>query len=312
MTLIELLVTATISLFIFAGLSGVVGTTLNSRASLETRTELMRQASFALERIVRNVANSRQLVLPQADKFSTNWPENIREQTVPPSPPIGSSALATAVLTILLPATVDLDFNGIPDADNDADGRIDEDLGQDMNGDGVAGVRGIDDGGDGYYDDVNWWDDDEFTGAGDEDPVDGLDNDGDGLVDEDSASDMNGDGEPGIAGVDDDGDGTVDEGDNADDDEDGTADEDWLDTVTYFLSGSTLMERMPVPWDESGSGGVTGWDFVESPIAENVTLLRFERAAQADSILAIITIELTGADGELVSLQQRVRVGGAL
>ena len=311
-TLIELLVTATISVFVVAGLSGVIRATLESKSTLEARLDLTRQAAFAMERIARMVAHSPMLLLPMPDKPASNWPEDIREETIPPSPPIGSSDKATAVLSVLLPHDVDLDFDGFPDADNDRDGSIDEDLYRDMNRDGVAGVKGIDDDGDGYYDNVNWWDDDEEGGGGDEDSIDGIDDDGDGLVDEDSPGDMNGDGAPGMVGVDDDGDGQIDEGDPLDDDEDGNEDEDWFDTVTYFLQGDLLMERMPVPWDTTGNSTVTGWDFVESPIAEGLTRLRFQRIVQNGTPLVDVTIELTGDDGQMVSLNRRVRVGGAL
>ena len=313
-TLVELMVAATISVLIVAGLSGVIEVTVESKTALERENEVTREASFAMERIVRMVGDSRLLLLPSADKPSSNWPENIREETVPASPPIGSSAKSTAVLTVLMPANIDLDFNGVPDADNDGDGAIDEDLYRDMNRDGVAGVKDIDDGGDGYVDDTSWWDDDETNSIGEEDPLDGIDNDSDGLIDEDSSGDMNGDGSPGLAGVDDDGDGQVDEGDVLDDDEDGAVDEDWFDTVTYYLQGDTLVERMPVPWDVTGNGTVTGWDFVESPLAEGVTRLRFERVAASPPgwTLVDITLELTRDNVRTLSLNRRLRVGGAL
>lgn len=313
-TLVELMMTTAISLLIVTGLSSIINVTVESKAVVEQQNDLNRQASFAMERIVRTLARSPNLVLPYPDKPATNWPENIREETIPASPPIGDSVLATAVLTVLLPRDVDLDFNGIPDADNDADGRFDEDAYGDMNMDGAAGVRGIDDGGDGYVDGVFFGDDDEASGIFDEDPIDGIDNDGDGVIDEDSFMDMNGDGEPGIAGVDDDGDGSIDEGSSWDDDEDGQSDEDWFDTVTFYLQGSTLIERMPVPWDESGNGSVTGYDFVESPIADGLTRLRFERVADSppDWLLVDITIELTRDNEQTISLNRRVRVGGAL
>lgn len=57
----------------------------------------------------------------------------------------------------------------------------------------------------------------------------GVDNDNDGLVDEDDSSDLGNDGQPGLAGFDDDGDGIIDEGGASmkeDDDEDGFKDED--------------------------------------------------------------------------------------
>ena len=147
-----------------------------------------------------------------------------------------------------------------------------------------------------------------------EDPINGIDDDGDGDIDEDPPGDMNNDNAPGIAGVDDDGDGQTDEGgDDRDDDEDGQADEDWLDPVVFSLQGSSLVERTPVPWDESSGGGVTGRDYIESTIADNVTLLRFERVPQGGgrAVLIDITLELTGSDGYVASLNTRVRVGGA-
>ena len=313
-TLIELLVSVVVMGLLFAGLNSVVTGLLGSSEYVSERAALTREAEFAMDRMVRMVARSSLLVLPQADKAATAWPENLREETVPPSAPVGGSAKATAVLSVLLPVDNDLDFNGVPDADNDGDGAIDEDLFTDMNWDGFAGVRGIDDGGDGFADDVNWWDDDETFGVGGEDPINGLDDDGDGLIDEDSSGDMNGDGSPGLAGVDDDGDGFIDEGDAQDDDEDGMVDEDWFDTVTYFLQGDLLIERMPVPWDVTGNGSVTGWDYVESPIAERVTRLRFERVptTAGQSQLVDITLQLTTPAAGTVSLNTRVRVGGAL
>lgn len=56
-----------------------------------------------------------------------------------------------------------------------------------------------------------------------------VDNDNDGVIDEDWGADMGNDGQPGLAGIDDDGDGAIDEGGVAlknDDDEDGAIDED--------------------------------------------------------------------------------------
>ena len=53
--------------------------------------------------------------------------------------------------------------------------------------------------------------------------------------------------------------------------------EDWYDPVVFYLNGDNLMQRTPVPWDENGSGFVTGLDFITEPIAENVTRFRVER-----------------------------------
>ena len=51
------------------------------------------------------------------------------------------------------------------------------------------------------------------------DPINGIDDDGDGSIDEDPPADTNGDGCAGVCGVDDDGDGIDDEGARHDDDE---------------------------------------------------------------------------------------------
>jgi hypothetical protein len=70
---------------------------------------------------------------------------------------------------------------------------------------------------------ISLFDDDNDRGPG----LDGIwFNADDTGVDEDPVGDANGDGAPGVAGVDDDGDGVIDEGAVADDDEDGFVDED--------------------------------------------------------------------------------------
>ena len=77
--------------------------------------------------------------------------------------------------------------------------------------------------------------------------MDGLDNDGDGNIDEDMWADLNMDWASGVKGMDDDGDGTVDEGHQNDDDEDGQQDEDPLNEVVYLYDSgtSTLTESIP-------------------------------------------------------------------
>jgi prepilin-type N-terminal cleavage/methylation domain-containing protein len=318
-TLVELLVSVLIGLLVIAGLNGVIKTALDSSSVLREQNDLTLQAEFAMQRMVQITAHSRRLLLPLSDNPNTNWPENIREETLPPSPPIGSSTLATAVLAVTLPAYVDLDFNGVPDADDDGDGRIDEDLPNDNNHDFFPGIMLIDDDGDGKVDEnpLLWWDDDE-GGAYNEDPIDGIDNDGDGSIDEDPPSDNNDDACPGLCGVDDDGNGTVDSGGGKDDDdEDGGTFDDAYDPVVFYLNGATLLERMPVPWDEDGisapDGPVDGRDFVASPIAENVSRFRVERLAASGASQSVeITLEFTGPTGQTVSLNRRVRLGGAL
>ena len=125
---------------------------------------------------------------------------------------------------------------------------------------------------------------------------------------------MNNDNAPGVAGVDDDGDTQVDEGNDADDDEDGQSDEDWHDPTAFYLIGDVLTERTPVPWDVNADTNIDGGDFIESPLAENVTRFRVERlpTTGGGDVLVDLTLELTGSTSETVSLQTRVRIGGAL
>lgn len=314
-SLIELVVAIALAGLILVATSGIIQQASGTDTIVAERNQLLRDARFAMERIVRAASHSTRLLLPQTDNSATNWPEHIREETVPASPPIGDSTKATAVLAITLPDYVDLDADGFPDADNDRDGRIDEDTPSDITWDLAAGIALIDDDGDGSVDEsASDNDDDEALGTSDEDPLNGLDDDGDGNIDEDFGADMNGDGCPGLCGVDDDGDGQVDEGSVDDDDEDGVVDEDFYGTIVFYLDNGVIKERMPVPWDISGGGLISGLDYIVSDIADNVTRFRVERlivTAGAPSLVSI-ELELTGPTGAIVSLDTRIRIGGAL
>lgn len=314
-TLIELMVAIALAGLILVATSGIIHQATGTDTVVAERNQLLRDARFAMERMTRTASHSAKLLLPQADKSTTNWPEHIREETVPASPPIGDSTKATAVLAITLPDYVDLDADGFPDADNDRDGRIDEDAPSDATWDLAPGIALIDDDGDGSVDEggaIN--DDDEALATSDEDPVNGLDDDGDGNIDEDFGADMNGDGCPGLCGVDDDGDGLIDEGSAGDDDEDGNTDEDFYGTVVFYLDNGVIKERMPVPWDISGGGLINGLDYITSDIADNVTRFRVERLTGTSGAhpLVSIELELTGPAGAVVSLDTRIRIGGAL
>ncbi len=319
-TYVEMLLAVTITGLIMLGLMGLMNTAAETSDSVRTRNDLVREARFALQRMVDMAGRSPRLMIPMRDKPATNWPENIREQTLPPSAPIGDSIFSYAVLAVTLPHDIDLDQDGVPDADDDGDGLFDEDYPNDNTHDFHPGIVGIDDDGDGRIDEnpSDWWDDDEYFGFTNEDPQNGVDDDGDGNIDEDTASDMNGDGCPGICGVDDDGNGSIDEGSADDDDEDGGTFEDPLDPVVYYLNGDALIERLPARWNTDGNsspdGPVDGRDFIEAPIAENVTRLRFERLDQGTALEVVdILLELTDpASGDSVSLQTQVRIGGAL
>lgn len=314
LTLVELLVAMMITGLIIAALNGIVGEVEEIQSFTQERSALAEDAHFAMERMVQAVRETRRLILPLADNLNTNWREHVREQTIPASLPEGSSTFASAVLAVTLSAGVDLDGNGVPDADNDGDGRLDEDLNRDQTEDSAPGVYLIDDNGDGVADNGGAADDDDEDGSVDEDPVNGIDDDGDGSNAEDTDQDMTDDGQAGLAGIDDDADGNIDEGSVNDDDEDGTSDEDRYEVVVFHLQGNQLIERTPVPWDEDGSSNVNGRDFVESVVAENVTRLRVERVPDAATRAQLVdlTLELTNPAGKTISVNTRVRVGSAL
>jgi len=74
----------------------------------------------------------------------------------------------------------------------------------------------------------------------------------------------------------------------------------------FFLSGTTLVERMPE------LDPIDGLDFDERTIAENVSDFRVERLAPGPNdraVLIDITLQLSTASGETVDLTTRVRVG---
>lgn len=315
-TMIEMLTAVAITSLLVAATAGVMGEVMSIHGATTERNALARDARFAMYRMTHAVRQTRVLMLPYPDKQSTPFREHVRDQTIPPSPPETGSVFASAVLAVTQDETVDLDGDGVPDADNDGDGLIDEDLWGDITRDYAPGIIGIDDDADGWFDEVFccWWDDDEGFFGGDEDPINGIDDDGDGWIDEDFSGDMNGDGQPGIAGVDDDGDSLIDEGGSWDDDEDGTSDEDTRDPVVFYLVGNELTERTPMPFDVDGDSDVDGRDYIESTIAENVTRFRVERVpptAGGDQLVDL-TLELTGPGSDSITLQTRVRVGGGL
>ena len=317
-TLIELLISVAIAVVLIAAMDGIIDHVLKVNAFSRIKNNNIQNTHFAMQRMVEVVSKSPRLLLPMSDNSSTSFRENVREQTVPASPPETGSILATAVLAVTLPLEFDLDSDGFPDADNDKDGLVDEDLPADIHNDGKAGIRDFDDDGNGTKDFFlsPAGDDDESNDlAQSEDPVDLFDDDGDGNIDEDPPADNNGDGAAGIIGIDDDNDGSIDEGSANDDDEDGISDEDWLDPIVYYLNNGALIERIAVPWDENSSGGIDGQDFIESTLAENVTLLRFERVAVSvlnRAQIIDITLELTPPDGEAYRLHTKVRVSGNL
>ena len=319
-TLIELIVSIGIAAMLLTGLQQLLGIGIETMEVVEGRTEQSRQARFAMSRMVDAVHQSERLLLPLSNNPATPFDENVREQTVPASPPQSGSTLATAVLAITVSPVQDMDGDGIFDADNDGDGQIDEDPSGDVNNDLAPGVFAIDDDGDGSVDEEHtqawngkmgplYEDDDEDDFANENNWV-GFDNDGDGSIDEDPKKDVSDDALAGLAGVDDDGDSLIDEGDKNDDDEDGLVDEDWLDLVVFYLQGTTLWERRAAPWDVNADTVINGRDYVESAIADNVTLLRYERVPlNGGQQLVDITLGLTNANGETINLNTQVHLG---
>jgi len=294
LTLLEMLPALAIASVLMAALAGVVGQSLQAWAATREHTALSEDGRFAMERMVAAVRDTSRLILPLGENPATAWSESVRD-----------------VLAVTLAPTLDRDRDGFADADNDRDGRVDEDPPQDNTKDLAHGIVGIDDDGDGAVDEgapdaSGHFKNNDEAGTDGDDVLDGIDNDGDGSVDEDWKSDVSGDGASGLIGVDDDGDGLVDEGPAPDDDEDGANDEDWIDPIVFFLSGSTLIERLP------NLDPVDGLDFTERPIAENVNLLRVERLATsgARAELVDITLQIASPSGEIVDLHTRVRVGG--
>ncbi len=310
-TLVEVLLTLVMSALLITGVVTMVNRSIDSGAYISRQNQLQAEAHLAMRRMVESVQRAERLFVPQADNPATMViAENLRSEQVPPS---GSG---TAVLAISLDRFSDVNLDGDIDRDNDQDGNINEDPPADWNNDQAPGIFGVDDDGDGTVDEGNIADDDE-DGSDNEDPVDGEDNDGDGRIDEDPGADVNGDGCAGLCGVDDDGDGFVDEIDillDANDDEDFFEGEDWHDTKVFYISNGELIERTPVDYDATGLGGITGRDYVEETLSERISLLTFERlpVASGEQQRLRIVLRLRNDDGEEVQLETTTRLGSEL
>lgn len=307
-TLIEILLVIAISGILILSVSSLISPALQAERVSKQQDETLQQARFAMQQMVRMVGESQRLLIPLGENTSTVWSESVRD-----------------VLAVNMPHTIDRDKDGWADANNDKDyldinqnasrdanepERIDEDTSSDVFNNNKPGIRGIDDNGDGLVDPATTTaaNDDEDLVTSNEDALNGLDDDSDGAVDEDLFKDMNNDGAPGIFNVDDDLDGVIDEGPADDDDEDGAVSEDWFDPVVFFLSGSTLMQRIP------NINPVDGSDYAEYPVAENVSQFRVERILGGDSktVLVEITLELSPPNTDKISLNTKIRLGGML
>jgi prepilin-type N-terminal cleavage/methylation domain-containing protein len=261
LTLVELVVVVAIMGMIFVGVTAFSSSILDVHVSSDEKSSIHREGLLAMERMSQGVRGCTHLAIPNSLKRTRDI----------------------------------LAFSGTINEDDDyyfgdpLFPRIDEDVGGDMNADGMSGIAGIDDDGNGLTDEAPVPDDDESGGI-DEDWLDGVNNDADENIDEDLRPDMNVDGKPGIAGMDDDGDGQVDEnaagqaglGDRKDDDEDGLIDEDNLNETIYTFDSATSTLRVKDP-----STGSTR-DLSTRVTSFQVTYQAPER----------ILIELTLADGE--------------
>lgn len=307
LSLVELTAAMAVGSLILAALGGVIAQALQTERVIRANNDVHRQARFAMQQMLEAVSHSQRLILPLGENTATAWSESIRDP---------------GVLAVTLNPKLDRNKDGWADANNDQDyldlnnngsrqsgepERIDEDVSHDMTNDGFPGIIGIDDDGDGLIDEGSENDDDE-DGAIDEDEMLSGDNDNDGAEDEDFSFDSSNDNEPGISGIDDDYDGNIDEGNKDDDDEDGLLSEDWYDPVVFYLSGTTLMQRIP------NINPSDGTDYSEYPIAENVSQFRVERIPQGGGrgILIDISLTLTNDEGEPAQLNTRLRIGAAL
>jgi hypothetical protein len=249
-----------IGALLLSGVYQLVRRTSDWMRVAEAQNRAVSEAQYAFDRMVRAAAEGRVLILP-----------------------IGAAVRNHFAVT--LPASIDRNGDRVADADNDGDGLIDEDPGNDLTHDGAAGLFSFDDDQDGNTDEGLQTDDDEDGSIG-EDSLDLLDNDGDGRIDED----------PDVIG---DGDG------------DGKVDEDGYDASLYYLQGTTLQERVPVPWDVNGSGTVTGQDVVTSPLLENVSLLETRREEMGSGATILhLKMNTLDARGEVTTFETSVVVGG--
>jgi len=278
-TLVEVVMAVAIMGMIAAGTTVLISTYLDAHAYATAKSQLYREGLMAMEHMIDGVKRCTSLAIP-----------NNHNQT--------RDILA---------------FSGTINEDNDyyfgdpLFPRIDEDVGRDSNDDGMHGIVGIDDDGDGDIDEwfaswdggdddedaFNWWEVDD-------DPVDGIDNDDDGNIDEDVPADMNNDAKPGIAGMDDDGDTLVDEdaagqegiGDSGDDDEDGLINEDNFNETIYTFDSATNRLLAACPY--TGESSV---------LSTHATF--FEAHYEAPERIWI-SLTLTGDDGETISFVEAV------
>ncbi len=262
LTLVELLITLTIMGIIATAAMPLLSTCLDAHIEGTARSRLYHEGLLAMERMTAGVKQCTYLLIPNAHA----------------------------------PVRDILAFSGTVNEDTDyyfgdpLFPRIDEDPDKDMTADNTSGIKSLDDDGDALTDESTPNDDDEDS-LEEEDPLDGLDNDGDGNIDEDFDYDITNDAKPGIIGMDDDGDGSVDEGHYKDDDEDGEKGEDSLNPLIYsWDSGTnTLTESLPHTGESVD-------------LSTHITLFQvtYEAPDATHGPRVQVALTLTGDDGESV------------
>jgi prepilin-type N-terminal cleavage/methylation domain-containing protein len=275
-TLVELLITLAIAGVVLVALSGVTHNVMMLWNSDRARTELLYQGNLAMDRMVTAVSHADRLLVPRADNPATPQDEAQRP-----------------LLAVTIDPLLDSDGDGFADADNDHDGRVDEDIPADNTFDYRPGIQNIDDDGDGSVDEGSALQDNDEDGQAGDDWLDDVDNDGDGATDEDIPADN--DTLPiGASEVDNDGDGLF--------------NDDWLDPVVFLVSsdGKSLIQRTPVVNWPDGSG--TTDTILARADAIVLSIRRVPTGVGVRSAQVEITLQLaTGATGPL-TIQARVRL----
>ena len=268
-TLTEVIMAITGMTIIAIGAGGLVNACMQARASEEQSAEIYRNGFLAMERMTSGVRKSTFLLIPN------------------------NHSSARSILAFSGSYNDDGDFyfgdTNFP--------RIDEDTPGDMGSDGMPGIAGYDDDGDGLVDEASPKEDDDEITQGDEDPLNGLDDDGDGNIDEDTSDDMDGDGKAGIGEMDDDGDGKVDEGKIQDDDEDGARNEDPLNPIIYEYDSKTKI--LTETFLQTAAVGTL------CTSVEAFTVTYFSPDSWYDPKI-YIQLRLSGTDGEEVSFEEWV------
>ncbi|MCH8194147.1 MAG: DUF11 domain-containing protein, partial [Planctomycetes bacterium] len=153
-TLVELVIAVSIMSGIAVTAGALLSVCLRSHAYATERSELHQEGALLMQRMTSGLAKTTHLLIPNAH------------------------ATTRVILAFAEPINEDNDFY----FDDPLFPRVNEDMKRQMTNDGKAGIKGIDDDGDGAVDEGNRNDDDE-DGLVDEDPLDGIDNDGDSLID---------------------------------------------------------------------------------------------------------------------------------